>query len=165
MFLAQQSSGLLPTRASFMLDFVFLAMFAILPLLGLSLYLVRFRRRYQWHKRMQLALALVLFLAVLAFEIDMRFFTDWEALAAPSPYYAPGTWNPVWYSLTIHLGFAIPTLILWVYVIGRAWKGFPVPAAPSAHSRAHIFWARLAALGMALTAVTGWIFYWLAFVS
>jgi len=28
-----------------------------------------------------------------------------------------------------------------------------------------VFWARLAAGGMFLTALTGWVFFWLAFVA
>jgi hypothetical protein len=162
---SSQLNGFLPTRASFMLDFVFLAMFVIVPLLALSVYLVRARRQFLWHRRLQLTLATVLLLAVLAFEIDMRFFTDWEALATASPYYTAEGWNPVWYSLVVHLGFAIPTLVLWIFVVFRALRGFPQHPSPSAHSRSHIFWGRLAGLGMAMTAITGWVFYWLAFVS
>ena len=40
LFLAQ-STGFLGTRGSLMLDVVFLAMFAVLPLLALSIYLVK----------------------------------------------------------------------------------------------------------------------------
>ncbi len=167
--LAQSSNGelhgFLPTRGSLMLDVVFVAMFAIIPLMMWSIYLARYRRRYEWHKRLQITLAVVLLLAVTAFEVDLRFFTDWEALAEPSPFYQAEAWNAVWYALVVHLCFAIPTPLLWVYVIVQALRRFPHPAAPSPHSRQHIWWARLAAAGMFLTALTGWIFYWLAFVA
>ena len=66
-------NGFLGTRASFMLDVVFLALFAVLPLLALSIAIVR-RRGYLAHKRLQLVLGSVLLLAVLAFEIEMRVF-------------------------------------------------------------------------------------------
>src|SRR5579863_724866 len=33
------------------------------------------------------------------------------------------------------------------------------------HSASHRFWGRLAALDMLCTAVSGWTFYWLAFVA
>ena len=43
--------GFLPFgRGSLMLDVVFVAMFVIVPLLALSLWLVKFRRNYQLHK-------------------------------------------------------------------------------------------------------------------
>ena len=54
------SSGFLPTRGSFMLDFLFLALFALVLLMGVSVWLVRSRRKYAWHKRIQIVLAVVL---------------------------------------------------------------------------------------------------------
>jgi uncharacterized membrane protein YozB (DUF420 family) len=110
-------------------------------------------------------LAVILLVAVTAFELELRFVTDWEELAEPSPYFEPDQWNLVWYSLVVHLCCAIPTPILWVYVIVQAWRRFPRPAQPSEYGQHHIFWAKLAAVGMWLTAVTGWVFYWLAFVA
>lgn len=148
-----------------MLDFVFLAMFGIIPIMAFSIYLVRYRQRYELHKRLQVILGITLLSAVTAFEVDMRFFTDWKELAAPSPYFHPDQWSGVWYSLVIHLAFAIPTPFLWVFVIVQGLRRFPSPARPCEYSRSHLFWARLAAIGMTLTAVTGWIFYWLAFVA
>ncbi len=148
-----------------MLDFLCVALVAVLPCLAVSIYSVRFWKKYQWHKRAQIALGVVLLVVVVAFEVDIRFLTDWRQLAAPSPYFEPDTWNPVWYSLIIHLLFAVPTLFLWGYVLVQAIRKFPNPAAPSSHSRQHILWARLAAAGMAMTSVTGWVFYWMAFVA
>jgi putative membrane protein len=162
MFFAQLIHGFLPTRATFMLDFVFVAMFAVLPILAFSIRLIK-RRQYAWHKRIQIALAIVLLVAVTAFEIDLNFITkNWRPLAEPSPYYASG-W--VDYSLWIHLMFAVPTPFLWITVIVQALRKFPNPAAPNAHSRQHTRWGWLAAAGMAMTAITGWIFYYLAFVA
>jgi len=164
LLVAQQNAhhGLLPTRGSVMLDFVFVAMFAIVAILAVSVWLVRHARRYEVHKWIQLSLAIVLLIAVAAFEVDMRFFTDWQRLAEASPYYPSGL---VHLALGIHLGFAIPTPILWGYVIVQALRRFPRPAQPGVHSRSHVFWARLAAGGMFLTALTGWVFYWVAFVA
>ena len=65
--------GFLGTRASIMLDIVFLAMFAIIPVMGWSIWLVRCRRHYALHKRCNSALGLLLAVAVGLFEIDMRF--------------------------------------------------------------------------------------------
>ncbi|PQO34524.1 DUF420 domain-containing protein [Bremerella cremea] len=161
MTLIAQNAGFLPTRGSIMIDFVFLAMFGIILILGTSIYLVRYRRMFEVHKWIQVVTGVVLLLAVLAFEIDMRFFTDWQALAEPSSY-GMGTVKGLLY---FHLLFAIPTPLLWIFVIWHGLAKFPNPAAPSPYSNTHIFWARLAAIGMLLTAVTGWVFYYAAFVA
>lgn len=152
--------GFLGTRASFMLDVVFLAMFVVLPVMGWSIAQVRYHRRYQLHKRVQLTLGTILLVAVTLFEVDMRL-NDWTKWAEKSPYY-PTIVNT---SLWIHLFFAVPTALIWIYVIVQGLRKFPNPPAPGEHSRSHLFWGRLAAIEMTLTAVTGWIFYWLAFVA
>lgn len=162
--------GFIPgARGSLMLDVVFVAMLLVVPLMGWSIYHARYRKRdpnaLQFHKRLQLTLAIVLLLAIVAFEVDLRFFSDWELRAAPSRFYEAGVWNAVWYSLTVHLVFAVPTTFLWAYVVIAAWRKFPNPPAPSEHSRSHVFWGRWAAFTMLMTAVTGWIFYVLAFVG
>jgi hypothetical protein len=159
-------SGFLGTRGSLMLDVVFLAMFVVVPLLGISLYLVKYRQRYGLHKTLQLTMASVLLVAVLLFEIDIRV-NGWEDRATPSPYFDPANeWScPAGIALIIHLSFAVPTLLLWVYVVVQALRKFARPAAPGPHSAAHARWGWLASGGMFFTAVTGWIFYWMAFVA
>jgi hypothetical protein len=157
----QGIDGFLGTRASIMLDVVFLAMMAVVPVLLWSVWLVRVRRQYALHKRVQVLLASVLLLAVTLFEVDMRFLTSWEARAEPSPYYT--TW--VRPSLYVHLFFAIPTTLLWIYVVIAALRRFDDPPRPGAHSRNHRFWGWVAVIEMVMTAVTGWTFYWLAFVA
>ena len=159
------TDGFLGTRASLMLDIVFLAMFIVLPVLGLSVYLVKFRRQYQLHKRLQIGLAILVGVTVALFELDVRIH-DWRPRAAASPYYADElTVGLVNWSLWIHLVFAVSTPLVWVFVIVQALRYFPRPPVPGAYSRRHIGWARLAVLDMLLTAVTGWVFYYLAFVA
>ena len=145
-----------------MLDFVVAAMLGIVLLLAYSIYLVRVKRRYTLHKRLQLGMGLVLLATVLAFEIDVRFFTDWEELAKPSPFYDSGV---VTASLIVHLCFAVPTPLVWIYVIVRALRNYPSPPTPGKHSRAHRRDGWLAAIGMFMTAITGWVFYYLACVA
>ena len=158
--------GFLGTRGSLMLDVVFLAMFVVTPLLALSIWLVKYRGKYQLHKTLQLVMASVLLVAVLLFEIDIRV-NGWEERAAPSPYFDPAhEWtSPAGIALAIHLSFAIPTLLLWVYVVVQALRKFAKPPTPGPHSREHARWAMIASGGMFMTAVTGWIFYWMAFVA
>ena len=165
-FLAQYPGldGFLGTRGSFMLDFVFLAMFAVVPLLFVSIFLVK-RGQYGWHKRIQLVLAILLLVAVVAFEVEMRI-VGWEARAEASPYWIDSSWNDwVHFSLAIHLFFAIPTALIWTYVVVQAMRLFPKPANPGSHSASHRFWAPIATFEMCMTALTGWVFYWLAFVA
>jgi hypothetical protein len=155
--------GFLGTRASLMLDVVFLAMFAVVPVMLWNIAQVRYRRRYQLHKRMQLGLATVLLVAVLAFEIDMRI-NGWQLRAEPSPYFSSSV-NWVKVALGVHLFFAIPTAVIWVYVVWHALRYIPIPPRRSEHSPHHIRWAWIAAWEMIGTAVTGWVFYYLAFVA
>jgi len=158
--------GFLGTRASFMLDVVFVAMFAIIPTMFVSIYLVKFRRMYLAHKIIQLVLGGVLLVAVSAFELEQVIY-GWEARAEPSPYFdAQNKWSS-WagISLFVHLLFAIPSVVLWAFVIVQALRHFPSRPVPSGYSRSHVFWARLAAMAIIMTAVTGWAFYWLAFVA
>ena len=162
MFIA--ATGFLGTRASLMLDVVFLAMFLVVPALGFGVYLAK-QKKYQAHKLVQLTLGTVLLITVLAFEVDMRFFTEWEELAKPSRFWSESFSNPVRISLWIHLAFAVPTLFLWIFVIVQALRKFPSPPIPGPHSASHLFWARFAGLGMFMTAVTGWVFYYLGFVA
>lgn len=159
------AQGFLGTRGSWMIDMVFVAMFAVLPVLCWSIYGVRRKRAYAGHKRWQLALGIALLLAVSAFELEMRLY-GWQHRAEPSPYWRAGALNDwIDWSLLVHLCFAIPTFVLWIVVIIRALRNFPRPPHPAAHSRSHRRWGWSAAIGMTLTAVTGWVFYWFAFVA
>jgi len=157
--------GFLGNRASLMLDVVFLAMFAVVPVMGWSIYQVRCRHRYALHMRVQVALGLVLMFAVTLFEIDMRV-NGWRERAAASPYYSENMREGlVNVALWLHLIFAISSFVLWVFVIVQALRKLPRPPKPNEYGPQHRFWARIAAVDMCLTAVTGWVFYWLAFVA
>jgi uncharacterized membrane protein YozB (DUF420 family) len=157
--------GFLGTRGSLMLDLVFLTMFAVLPVLGWSVYRARYRQDYGRHRRTQLTLGSLLLLAVVAFEVDIRVH-GWMDRAEPSRFWREGRWNDwVDYSLLLHLACAIPATVLWVMVIVRALRRFSHPPTPGAHSRAHVVWGRLASIELLLTSATGWVFYWLAFAA
>ena len=157
--------GFLGTRASLMLDVAALAMVVLLPVLGFSIYLVKVRRQYALHKKLQLALGAVLLVTVVLFEAEMRIH-GWRHRAAASPYTAhEGSFDWVLTALVVHLFFAVSAALLWVAVIYRALRNFPRPPQPGPHSAWHRRFATLAAIDMVCTAVTGWVFYWLAFVA
>ncbi|HWB13484.1 MAG TPA: DUF420 domain-containing protein [Pirellulales bacterium] len=155
-----QSAGFLGTRASFMIDLVSVAMIGVVVLLGLSIALVRYWKCYALHKRIQLALAIALLLLVALFEAEMRI-VGWRFRAESSPFYETLV-MPV---LAVHIAFAASTVALWAKVIVSALLKFEHGPVPGLHSANHRFWGRLAALDMLCTAVSGWTFYWLAFVA
>jgi len=161
----QGLDGFLGSRASFMLDVVALAMVGVLPVLGWSIYLVKYRAQYALHKKLQLSLGIVLLITVALFEVDMRI-NGWRHRAAASPFSGQeGTTDWVLVALGVHLCFAVTTAVLWVIVIVQALRHFAKPPVPGPHSVWHRRFGKLAAIDMLCTAVTGWIFYWLAFVA
>jgi len=153
--------GFLGTRASLMLDVVALAMFLVVGVLAWSIAQAR-AGRYVRHKWAQGTLASVLLVVVVVFEVEVRFY-GWTDRAAGQSGGAPS--RAVWTALYVHLVFAISSFVLWPVVVVRALRRFPTPPKPGEHSRSHVFWARIAAGDMFFTAVTGWVFYWLAFVA
>ena len=155
------STGFLPSRGSLMLDTVVCAMVLVLVVLAISIYLARAKGQYLAHRAIQITLAVILAVTVIAFEIDIRFFTDWRSAAEQSPYFASGL---VDVSLWVHLSFAIPTPFIWAYVLFGAVRRFQPPQ-PGPYSRFHRRWGWIAAVAMLMTALTGWIFYYLAFVA
>lgn len=153
--------GFLGTRASFMLDVLVLAMGVVVAVLAWSIFQVKYRRRYVLHKWVQVGLGLALLAAVVVFEVDVRL-NGWQDRAAGQ--LGGHASRLVMTSLAVHLVFALAATILWPVVIIRALVNFPNPAVPGPHSRFHLFWARIAAIDMFITAITGWTFYYLAFV-
>jgi len=159
--------GFLGTRASVGMDVVLVGLIALLPVLALSIALVR-RGRYAAHKGLQLFIVAALLAAIVVFEIDVRLVSDWRARAAGGPPWGEvNAWWPtgVLAALAIHLVFAVSTLVLWAWVVWEALTRFPTPPAPGTHGPRHRVMARLAAADLLLTAVTGTVFYWLAFVA
>jgi uncharacterized membrane protein YozB (DUF420 family) len=159
-------SGFLPGRASLMLDVVVVAMFFVLLALAYSVRAVKRRKLYRRHKFIQLTLGLTLLVVLVLFEVDVHFINKWMDRADASPYFDAATRSgPVVYSLAVHLFFATTTFALWSTIILRALAHFPSPPHPNDHSRFHTRWGTVAALDMVMTTLTGWLFYWLAFVA
>jgi putative membrane protein len=152
--------GFLPmSRASFILDFLVLAMAVIIPIMLVSIHLVRKHRNYQLHKRIQILLGVVLGVAILVFELDMRLY-GWRQYAEASPYYT----TLVMPSLIFHLIFAIPTLFLWIYTITMALRQ-RIDTQTGKYRFRHKFFGRLSAYAMIGTTLSGCLFFWLAFMA
>jgi len=154
--------GILGTRAPLILDVLCIAMLAVVIVLAWSIYQVKVRRRYSLHKWTQITLAAILLTTVILFENDIRLH-GWEDRAAGQiGGHAPAA---AFEALYVHLIFAVTTVILWPVTIALALRNFPNPPLPGPHSRVHVPLARTAAIDMVLTAITGWIFYYVAFVK
>jgi putative membrane protein len=153
--------GFIPgTRGSFMLDVVALAMIAILPVLVFGVQLARRRKRYGHHRKVMLSVSGVLGVAVVLFEVEMRL-AGWRHRAEPSPFYE--TYVPI--ALIIHLVCAVSTSLLLVATVWMAARHFATPPRPNYHSQRHKRLGTFSTIGLFLTSITGWIFYYLAFLA
>ncbi|MCH2212030.1 MAG: DUF420 domain-containing protein [Fuerstiella sp.] len=161
--------GFLGYGTSFMLDFVVCALVVIVPILITSICLVKFGQRYNQHRRLQTLLCVVLFLAVGAFEIDLQIVHGgWENVVKKSysddAVFAQRVSNAQpW--LWLHLVFAVTTPLLWLITICMASRQFSKPPRPGTHSRTHRRLGWLSTIDVTLTAVTGLIFYYVAFIA
>src|SRR5690606_1833436 len=133
------TDGFLGFQASFMLDVVVCALLLVVPALVVSIYLVKVRRNYVWHRNIQLALGVVLLVAVTAFEVDLHLVLDgWESIVAcRQPALDSEQFAQVTRVLRIHLIFAISTPLLWIAATVLALRNFPSPPTPGRHSRLH----------------------------
>ena len=103
-----------------MLDAVFLAMFLVVPVMFWSIRLAK-QGKLELHKKIQITTAVILLVAVLAFEVDMRL-NGWIDYTHGSAYVK----STIMTFLYVHLAFAIPTPFLWIVVIVKALKKFPI---------------------------------------
>lgn len=163
------SDGFLGYNTSFMLDFVVCALVLVVPALMFSLYLVKFKRKYLWHRNLQLSLGIVLLVAVAAFEVDLQLLHQgWENVVnkpGETPRLTEAELESARKVLWVHLVFAVSTPVLWIVTIVLALKRFPFPPTPNAHSRLHKRLGWLSTIDITLTSVTGLIFYYVAFMA
>jgi putative membrane protein len=159
--------GFLGFQSSFMLDAVVCALVLVVPLLVYSIYVVKVRRNYLLHKRLQLFLGAALLVAVAAFEVDLQLVHGgWKNIVAKRTVpLTPEEFDTVQKALWVHLVFAVTTPFLWAATIGYALKRFPHPPCPGDHSPLHKKLAWASTIDLVLTTITGLIFYYLAIAS
>lgn len=164
----QMEHGFLGYDSSFMLDFVVVALVAIVPILLYSLYVVKFQRNYLLHRNLQLLLGVTLLVAVLAFEVDTQLVHGgWRNIVnkhPEAPRLTGEALNEVTTVLRIHLVFAITTPLLWGVTLVLAWRRFTFPPRPGTHSRLHKTLGWLSVVDIVATSVTGLWFYYMAFI-
>lgn len=153
-------NGFLPaSRGSLMMDVVVSAMAVVIPVLVLSIRAVR-ARSYETHRKMQTALATALLVTVILFEIEVRFI-GWRERAEASPFY--DTLLFPW--LYFHVAIAVTTTVLWIATVAHALRRIGKPAQPGAASGLHRKLGKATFVGTVTTALTGAVFYGLAFVA
>jgi len=160
-------NGFLGFGASFMLDFVVVALIAVVPVVLWSLYAVRIQRNYAMHRTLQILLGAVLLVTVVAFEVDMRMQGGWQAIINKpglTPRRSPDEIETIRKVLYFHLVFAISTPFLWGTALVLALKRFSRPPLPGAHSRLHRRLGWTATVDLVMTSLTGLVFYYFAFV-
>ncbi len=151
-------NGFLPaSRAPLAFDLVCVAMLAALPALGWSIRLARCGRHHL-HQRVQLTLSASLGLVLALFELEVRI-NGWTHRAVVSPFFD----NALFPVLYLHLSAAIPTLAIWVWLVASALVKSPISSGTRAAT--HRRTGRVVGVGTACTALSGWIFYWMAFVA
>ena len=152
--------GFLGTPASIMLDVVVCSLVLVVPLLLISIWLVKFRQNYLAHKKLQIVIFVALAVVVTAFEVDMRLQGGFWAMAKDSPYVDTAFLRNL---LFIHLFFSITTVILWVTTFVTAIRKFPNPPGPSGFSPTHKLLAWISVIDMVATVVTGLMVYYYGF--
>ena len=157
-------SGFLPYHATFMLDFVLVALFLVIPILIFGL-MQAHKGNYLLHAKTMIFLGLLVFVVVIAFEIDMRFHGGIEEIlikAERSLAYTSGFQT----LLKIHLFFAISTCLLWIYTTIFAIKKFGLKnPQPGAYSKSHKILGKLTSLDVFGVAITGFAVYYMAFIK
>lgn len=157
-------SGFLPFKATFMLDFVLVALILVVPILIFGLVQAH-KKNYTLHAKTMVFLGGLVLLVVAAFEIDMRLHGGISAImenagrkAADTPFF-----NQL---LNIHLFFAISTCILWIYTTIMAIKKFGLSnPQPNSYSKTHKILGKLTTLDVVGVAITGAMVYFYAFVK
>jgi len=143
-----------------MMDTVACLLLIIVPLLSWSLVRAKVRRDWAGHKRIQLGLSVVLVIVQTLFEVEVRTH-DWRLEARSSPYYDTWLFPLLW----VHVAVAATTALVWTGTLWTALRRFPRPPRPGRFSVVHRRLGWTAASCMYLTAVTGWAFFWMAFIA
>lgn len=154
--------GFLGTSASIMLDVVVVSLAAVVPTLLYSIYLAKWKKNYVLHRKVQLALGVVLGVVVLLFEVDMRLQGGFWVMAKDS-IHADSAFLK--YLLYVHLCFSVSTVFIWIFTYVTALRSFPNPPVPSKFSPRHRLLARISVADMVGTVVTGLMVYYFGFIT
>jgi hypothetical protein len=149
------------SRAPLVFDVLVTAMPLVLIAVGFGLYQVRVHRNYDFHRKIQLTISAVLLIVVIWFEVNVRV-QGWIENAQPSPFFNSGLFP----FLYLHVAIAVSSAALWVNQVSHALRHFSKNYEIAAKEKVkHLRRGWLTIGMMSLTTITGWIFYYLAFVA
>lgn len=146
-------------RAPIILTVLALSLFFVVPLMVWSIRQVRLGK-YLLHKRTQTGTSVALFILLIFFEMQIPG-TDWMKHTATSSFSEDTIRN----YLSVHKSIAISMTLLWTLTLSLALWRTPSSPRPSPHSRLHKILGISSAVMMIITAISGWIFYWMAFIA
>ena len=149
--------GFLGFGAPFALDFIIVALACVLPVLLASILAIRSGHQ-KAHRSLQIALTTALTLVLILFEWQIRSLGGWREIVAYRKFTNEET-AVVGGTLAVHLVFSVTTPLLWIAALvtsSAAWEGL--------RKRRHHWLGRLAAADLLMTTLTGWLWYWVAFV-
>lgn len=151
-------AGLFP-QTDILIDIVNFSFIIIVPTLIYSWIQVR-KGNYAWHKKIQLTLFIVLFIAVILFEVDLRMRGGIFKMVEQSQFAGTLLLNAtIWF----HMFVSITTSLIWIGLVIFSLKKFASPPLPNSFSRTHKIWGTIGMIDMILTGITGVMLYVLGF--
>lgn len=150
--------GIFGSRADLLVD-LSLATFCVLPALGRAAIALARQRRFELHRRVQLALLVVMTAAVALLETDIRLTGGTGALATHALRTSVVGAKAL---LCVHLVIALGTWLGWVYLVARSWRSFE-RVLPGRFSRAHRRLGIWIWVGQIALATTGTALYVIAY--
>lgn len=151
-------AGLFP-NTDILIDIVNFSFIVIVPALIYSWTKVR-NGEYSFHKKLQLILFAVLFVAVILFELDLRQRGGIFEMVKASQFAGTAFLNGlIWF----HMFVSITTSFIWIGLVAFSLWKFASPPAPNSFSGMHKFWGKIGMIDMILTGITGVMLYVLGF--
>ncbi len=157
-------SGFLGFGASFMLDFVLVALVLVVPIVLLGIFLAK-KKSYKPHSRVMFLISFILLLVVLLFELDMRLHGGIHGIAEASGK-GSNVKTPFFTALLYtHLFFSFSGCLLWGGTVWGALKHFHWQApAPTPYGMIHRQKAAVSVFFLFGIVITGVLVYYFAFM-
>jgi putative membrane protein len=150
--------GLFP-NTDILIDIVNFSFVVIVPVLIYSWLKVR-KGEYSLHKKVQLALFAVLFIAVILFEVDLKMRGGIFEMVKDSQFAGTAFLNGlIWF----HMFVSITTSFIWIGLVTFSLWKFASPPVPNRFSGVHRFFGKIGMIDMILTGITGVMLYVLGF--
>lgn len=150
--------GLFP-NTDWLIDIVNFSFIVIVPALIYSWIKVR-NGEYSLHKKVQLTLFAVLFVAVILFEVDLKMRGGIFEMVKDSQFAGTAFLNGlIWF----HMFVSITTSFIWIGLVAMSLWKFASPPVPNNFSGMHKFWGKIGMIDMILTGITGVMLYVLGF--